>query len=267
MSNKVMVAIILLIILIIWNFILVEKKSERYRALKELKYFKILEEGFKTTDYNERKKLNNELKGVYVGLFFLGLIAISYFGERWGNNVWFYIISISLLIGITILFYCQYSFIGIYLSFYVLPILTYILLKGTREGKVTKEYLLVIFLLYFLMAIVYPVIYLRKIDSHVVLWSAIIVAMVTMIKNIVYPDFDYSFVGGGYAIGLFFIKFKILHYKNIAKDEYSKLIMNNRLSAEKKYDICKKCVFYGGEEYKNRILDNVRLRNIIMQKE
>ena len=81
MSNKVMVAIILLIILIIWNFILVEKKSERYRALKELKYFKILEEGFKTTDYNERKKLNNELKGVYVCLFFLGVIAISYIGE------------------------------------------------------------------------------------------------------------------------------------------------------------------------------------------
>ncbi len=265
MSYKVLA--ILMIIIMICNFISVKNKSERYRNLKELKYFKILEEGSKAADFIERKKLNNEFKGCYGCLFFLGSIAIMYFGKRWEGNLGFYVISFTLLVATFLLLYFKYDYFGIYFYFYFLPILVYVLLKGSREGKVTIEYLCVIFFLYILMTFIYPVIYLRKIDSYVVLSGAFIVALVTICKDIVYPNFNYSFVGAVYAIGLFCIKLRIKYYTKIAKDKYSKLIKNNFLSADTVYDICKECVFYGGEEYKNRILDNKRLYNIITQKE
>lgn len=263
--DRVMLLIVI-IISVVFNLKREKNMVERCRNLKELKYFYILEEGSRTTDYAMRKKLDSDFHGVYFGVFLIGIIILSYLQESIGGRKEFYTISGVIFVLSYLIVKFRYSLLGINFLFYVLPIVIYMLLNGSKEEKVTIEYLCAICLFYTFMTGVYPVIYLRKIDSHVALCGSVIVAFVTIFKEM-YPDFNYSFIGGTYAIGLFIMKVKIYYYKNIAKKKYSKLIEDNLLGIEMKYNICKECVFYGGEDYKNRILDNRRFYEIIRSKE
>lgn len=260
------ILLIVAIISIVFNLKRVKNVFERCRNLKKLKYFYILEEGPRTTDYAVRKKLDSDFHGVYFGMFLIGIIILSYLQESIGGRKEFYTTSGVICILSYLIVKFRYSLVGINFLFYVLPIVIYILLNGSKAEKVTIGYLCAICLFYTFMTIIYPVIYLRKIDSHVALFGSVVIAFVTMFKEIC-SDFNYSFIGGTYAIGLFIMKVKIYYYKNIAKKKYSKLIEDNLSGVEIKYNVCKECVFYGGEDYKNRILDNKRFYKIIRSKE
>ena len=69
-----------------------------------------------------------------------------------------------------------------------------------------------------------------------------------------------------YSLGSFIINMKLKLGDSKAKEIYSELIAQEKTSKSddsQTYSKIRDCIFYGGESYKNRIIDNLKYRELI----
>ena len=237
-----------------------------FKKIIDLEYFYILEEEHKK-DHKKRKDSLGLIAGLFLSMFFFIIVLIHPYVKN-GNfleskdNVYLQcFLVISFVVYILLM---RYNYVTVILLLSItLCLLVFI---ASKKGVSNYEKILV-FLVIILFTLSYPAPYLRKVSSFIDTCKDILIIVLL------------GFAVGGYgaeysiiiplmiAILTVIIKIRLKKVKKKAEKIYFKLTYSDLQDAEKIYDYCKKCVFYGGEEYKNRILDNVRLRNIIMQKE
>lgn len=255
------------------NIIIIEK----YKKLKSLEYYYILEKNQKT-EKKIRKELIDNIKQVGLVVIFIILIIISAIKlilNIENNNMLFSLIILSIEILIIIFLIITFAYKNAIISFFILPIILSLFVVKNTSTEYSLYFFIYNFVVYFLIVLIYPSSYLRKIEDNVAIWISIIMILITISGNyylelkVNLSDKEIEYIkfllGSAYAIEIVLIKLKLKKWENKAKEYY-----NNILYRSEKIDIyqeCKRCIYYGGEEYANRILDNKNIRELIIENE
>lgn len=257
---------------------------DQYRRLKNLEYFKILEKKAET-DARERKKLVGYIKDLFFIQYFLLLfilLPVKVIFEL-NNEVAIFVI------GITILGACLPLLKYNIFPFYVLPLAIMCLEINYLDYSIYSNFKLIveILILYFILSLMYPAIYLRKLEKNITIMAGLVVILITLGIQ-AYLELDnlseLSITGrnilekllemnkfltiSAYSIGLIIIRLRLNYFDRQAEKYYNELLYSIVSNDKGKiYNICKYCIFYGGESYKNRILDNKEYREVICEEE
>lgn len=256
----------------------------QYKELKNLIYFNILEKNAKT-DAKKRQELvsyiNNLLLIQYILLLFILLPVKVIFGLN--NEIAIFVIGITILaVFLPLLKYNTFPF-------YVLPLVIICLKINNLDYSIYSifKFMVEILISYFLLLLIYPAIYLRKLEKNITILAGLVVILITLViqayleldnlselsntgRNVLEKLLEMTkfLIISAYSLGLIIIKLRLNYFDKQAEKYYNKLLYGI-VSNDKKeiYSICKYCVFYGGESYKNRILDNEVFRAIICEEE
>lgn len=266
LHKKIILAIIIALVMLIVNLLLKKDELEELKKLKELEYYNILE-GESSVDYNKRRDLNKGLRGIYASMWFLIVLCICYNVDSVKENQIYYLCSIILVTLIYVVWIYRYVSIFMYILFYSFPIVAELLKKSQIIGDSKIVLLTLIFVIYILIPLSYPILYLRKLNNVFTVVPVVITVLLTSMNWLEVIELNVEFITAMYTAGWGFISVKKEYYKRKADKIYLNLESGNLQDIDEIYRYCKECVFYGGEEYKNRILDNKRLYNIIKQKE
>ena len=265
--------IVLIIFILIGIGVLIYKKEE-YKNLKEevikireLDYYSILDES-NYLDLMKRKESDKKT------LFFLTifivtiilvliLIVVVFKSVEWIRT---FIVAAALMLSIivilfSIVFKRYYS--AVLMSVFYIPTIVGVFLFIYFNKNYQDKNNLIFFLVYcigihIVITLCYKGPYLIKLDETVTLCLPLVITVVSMLSYIKCIDKDIvSLLTSMYAVGIFLIKIKLKYHKKKAEDIY-KGILSRRFSngtvLTAEYEECKKCVFYGGESFKNRIL-------------
>ena len=173
--------------------------------------------------------------------------------------------------------------------FYVLPLIIICLKINNLDYSIYSNFIFMveISIAYFFLLLIYPATYLRKLEKNITILAGLVVILITLIiqayleldnlselsytaRNILEKllELNKFLIISAYSLGVIIIKLRLNYFDKKAEKYYNKLLYG-KVSNDKEeiYSICKYCVFYGGESYKNRILDNEVCREVISEKE
>lgn len=266
LHKKIILAIIIALVILIANIWLKKKELKELKKLRELKCYNILK-GKPSVDYNKRRDLNKELRGIYASLWFLIVLCICCNVDSVKENQSYSLYSIVLITLIYAVWIYRYVRIFMYVLFYSFPIVVECLKEFQVIGDSKILLLILLFVIYILIPLFHPILYLRELNGGVTVIPVVITGLLTIINWLGVVKLDVEFITVMYTVGWGLISYKKIYYRKQADKIYLKLKSGNLQDTEKIYVYCKECVFYGGEEYKNKILKNKRLYDIVMQKE
>lgn len=256
----------------------------QYKELKNLIYFNILEKNAKT-DAKKRQELvgyiNNLFLIQYILLLFILLPVKVIFGLD--NEIAIFVIGITILaVFLPLLKYTIFPFYALPLAIMCLKIN-----NSDYSNYSNFKFMVTILILYFIISLIYPAIYLRKLEKNITILAGLVVILITLVIqdylelgnlsllsntdiNISEEllEINKSLIISAYSLGGIIIKLRLNYFNKRAEKYYNKLLYDIASNDKREiYNICKYCIFYGGENYKNRILDNKICRDIICEKE
>lgn len=285
MLKRLLVLYILILIgmFIIYFNDIFSYRCNQYRKLKNLKYFKILEKNAKT-DAKKRQELGRYIKDLFWIHYFLLLfilLPVKVIFEL-NDEVAIFIIGITILgVCLSLLKYNTFPF-------YILPLVVILLRINTLDYSLYNsicKVIIEILIWYLFLLLIYPAVYLRKLEKNVTIMAGLVVVLITLgiqaclelynSNNLTIIDrnslekllgMKKSLIILAYSLGGIIIKLRLYYFDKRAEKYYNKLLYDMTSKDKKEiYNICKYCVFYGGESYKNRILDNKVWREIICE--
>ena len=274
--------VILLVVSIVYFNEIFSYRWNQHKELKNLRYFNILENNEKT-DAKKRKELLAHIKDLffiqYILLLFILLPIKGIFGLN--NEIAMFVIGITIL-GVCLPF-LKYNIF----PFYILPLVIMCLEINYLDYSTYSNFKLMveILVLYFILSLMYPAIYLRKLEKNITVLAGLVVILITLViqsyleldnlnqlsntgKNILEKllEMNKFLIISAYSLGVIIIKLRLNYFDKQAEKYYNRLlygtVSNDKIDI---YNICKYCVFYGGQSYKNRILDNKVWREIICE--
>lgn len=276
-----------LIILILIGIGSLNYKKDEYQNLKEevkkirkLDYYSILDES-NYLDLMKRKEIDKKtlfFLTIFIVIIILALIliAVVFKSVEW---IRISIVAAATMLSIIVILFSivfkRYYSVVLASVFYIPTIVGVFLFIYFNKNYQDKNNL-IFFLVYcigihIVITLCYTGPYLIKLDKTVTLYLPLVIAVMSMLSYIECIDKDIvSLLTSMYAVGIFLIKKKLKYHKKKAEDIYKGILSSRfsngtRLTAE--YEECKKCVFYGGESFKNRILENEDLYKLIEKKE
>lgn len=259
-------------------------RLNQYKELKSLRYFNILEKNAKT-DTRKRYELVVYIKDLFWIQYILLLFILLPVKKIYGLNGELAIV----VFGITILGVFLPLLKYVIFPFYILPLVIICLEIINYDYSINSnlKFMVVALVLYYILSLVYPAIYLRKLEKNIAIFAGLVVVLITLgiqayleLKNLSglstidrgvsekLLEMNKFLIISAYSLGVIIIKLRLNNFDKKAEKYYNKLlygIVSN--DKEEIYNICKYCVFYGGESYKNRILDNEVCREVICEKE
>lgn len=255
-----------------------------YKEIKNLRYFNILEKNAKT-DAKKRQELVCRVNDLFLMLYFLSLyilLPVKVIFEFDNGVAVFLIVITFLVVFLPLLKYNTFPF-------YVLPLIIICLKINNLDYSIYSNFIFMveISIAYFFLLLIYPATYLRKLEKNITILAGLVVILITLIiqayleldnlselsytaRNILEKllELNKFLIISAYSLGVIIIKLRLNYFDKKAEKYYNKLLYG-KVSNDKEeiYSICKYCVFYGGESYKNRILDNEVCREVISEKE
>lgn len=260
-------------------------EKEKRNKIKNLDYYFILEEG-NLSYYKTRKENSKVLADFclrYFATVFFALILLAYILNL-SSDSWFpliiltYIALACAVVGILLYFYLSSSnYLFMTFLFYATALSGAWLLTLEEYSSRTKYiYILIILclVLYLFLIFIYPAPYLRRLDSGITLWLPIIVCVVSISSYMgMVKDGIVSLLTSLCAIGIFLVKVKLKLLESKANDIYEGILKRrfssggNLMNKQFEYNSCKRCVFFGGKKFKDKILENEDLYKLIEKKE
>lgn len=279
---------VVLIILILSGIISAYKKRnklnevrEERNKIKRLEYYFILEE--ENLSYYETRKENSKvLFDFYIGccatICFI-LILLAHILNLSSDSLFFlkiitYILFACAVVGILLYFKLSSSNYLVMTCLFYATALSGVLLLTLEEysSKIEYTYILIMLclVLYLILILIYPAPYLRRLDTGITLWLPIIVCVVSILSYMgMVKDGIASLLTSLYAIGIFLVKVKLKLLESKADDIYDGILKRrfspgvNLRGEEYEYNECKRCVFFGGKKFKEKILGNEELYKLI----
>ena len=255
---------------------------DQYKGIRNLSYFNILEKNAKT-DTKKRQELVCYVNNLFLILYFLLLyilLPVKVIFEFDNGVAVFLIVITFLVVFLPLLKYNTFPF-------YVLPLVIICLKINNLDYSIYSNFIFMIEILiaYFFLLLIYPATYLRKLEKNITILAGLVVILITLIiqayleldnlselsytaRNILEKllELNKFLIISAYSLGVIIIKLRLNYFDKKAEKYYNKLLYDKVLNdKEDIYSICKYCVFYGGESYKNRILDNKVWREIICE--
>lgn len=257
------------------------KEREERNKIKKLDYYFILEEG-NLSYYKTRKENSKVLFGFYIEccatIFFI-LILVAHILNLSSDSLFFlkiitYILIACTAVGILLYFKLSSSNYLVMTCLFYVTALSGVLLLTLEEysSKIEYTYILIILCLalYLILIFIYPAPYLRRLDTGITLWLPIIVCVVSILSYVgMVKDGIASLLTSLYAIGIFLVKVKLKLLESKADDIYEGILKRrfspgvNLKGEEYEYNECKRCVFFGGKKFKEKILGNEELYKLI----
>lgn len=279
-SNKALLmvyfGIYYLVLVFFWFREIISKCKHTVSLIKEIRqrrYFFVTDTDYKS-DVVKRREVGTSIIIFAYGVFFavLSLIYI-FFQVGIASNFGYYLVVIAFcLVLIAFFFHVRYYWTSFY--YYLLPII----ILSVNESLFSLEkigstnsiivYFVITGISYLVFSLILPVPYLRKVSNTTLIVGAMVSIIVpTFMEYIVSnPTKVYSTINflwlSGYAIGSFIINMKLKLATIKAKALYEDCFDGN-----KSYEILRDIVYFGGDEFKNRIVDNSEYRRIITERE
>lgn len=260
-SHKILLGLFFVI------FIYHLKKAKDKRLLSEFKkiidleYFYILEEDHKK-DHEKRKDSLGLIVGLFLSVFFF-IITLIHPYVKSGNfleskdNV--YLLCFLVITFIVYILLMRYNYV-IVTSLLLIMLCLLVFIASNKE--VTNCERILVFLVIILFALSYPAPYLRKVSSFIDTCKDILI-IVLLGGAVGGHGAEYSIIIPlMIAILTVVIKIRLKQVKKKAEKIYNQL-KKGLVSEDKIYTECKKCVYYGGESFKERIIDNDKWYKII----
>lgn len=277
----ILMILYMLFLILIFNIYWEELVKDKLGELKDIKdnNFLIVKKNDKLMKKN-KKYINNDFSFLHIFLVILSLLVILWMLT--GENTVLNILRVTFVFS---------SFIiilhNVYVTFYILPMVIFSLIVNVFDYSFFHilVYLFIVLILFFIILLGYPVPILRKLDKFHFLWMPIlgivfVLSIQCSIDNYSVNNFNnirilkellnkFNLVLiQALSLQIFIVKLILLYYDKQAEKKYNELLNNeNNKNNIKIYEICKNCIYLGGESYKNRILDNRRIRTVIMNQE
>lgn len=243
------------------------------KEIRQRRYFYVTDTDYKS-DVVKRREVGTSII-IFAYGFFFAVLSLIYIFLQVGiaSNLIYYLgVIATCLVLIAIFFRMRYYWTSFY--YYLLPII----ILSVNESLFSWEkigstnsiivYFVITGISYLVFSLILPVPYLRKVSNTTLIVGAMVSIIVpTFMEYIVSnPTKVYSTMNflwlSGYAIGSFIINMKLKLGTLKAKALYEDCFDGN-----KSYKILRDIVYFGGDEYRNRIVDNSEYRRIITERE
>lgn len=276
-----LIILYVLFLILIFNIYWEELVKNKLRELQDIKKcnFLIVKKNDTSTKKN-KKYINNDFSFLCIFLLILSLLVVLWILT--GENRVLNILRVTFVFS---------SFIiilhNVYVTFYIFPMVIFSLVVKVFDYSFYHilGYLFIVLILFFIISLVYPVPILRKLDKFHFLWMPIlgivfVLSIQGSIDNYNVNNFNNMSILKellnkfnlvliqALSLQIFIVKSILHYYDKQAKKKYNELLNNeNNKNNKKIYKICKECIYFGGESYRNRILDNQIIRKVIMNQE
>lgn len=260
------------------------------QRIKKRFYFYVTESGYKT-DIIKRRKIGRVVLLTAYGIFFALGISFYLFNiiglnlhkiKILGVGIDVVSLIVMLLVLTVVLLNMRYYWTSLY--YYVIPIVSMGLLSVKIEDIGSTEsiikYFCFLIMMYVIFTLLLPIPYLRKVTSSTLIFGALLSIIIpiliehilsnyiigrftqpTMIMHI-FSTINFLWLSG-YVLGSFVINIKLKLGEMRASSIYDRIIYGKKVT----YNTLRDVVYFGGDAYKNRIIDNVVFRAIIYNKE
>lgn len=239
------------------------------RDVDDKKWYCITEENSRTYKKMVKKHTGEKLffASLTLLLFINGITILEkFFGfSKVVNEGW------SSFIFVTVLFVILVKIISLHMAIFyhlgwVLAILFYIEMYSSESVLGGAVYVIFIFIFYLITAMYMDFHTVRKIARLDVI-LAFIITLILPIFLQVKSSFIISLVAASYGISTLMVKIKSGAGIFIAEYEYENILNKQKSGKNPTYETLRDCIYYGGDVYKEKIMENPQFRTVIIDTE
>lgn len=176
--------------------------------------------------------------------------------------------AVGLLL-ILVILYSVHTLV-IYHIGWVVAIVFYIGKNANNSISGAILFLLFVFIFYLIVIKCIPFPIIRKLEKMDMILAFLITMILPIFLQLIFEsqsDYIISLVVASYAISTLIVRVKSRIGINIAEYEYRNIITKQECRENITYEILRECVYYGGDEYKKKLMKNQQFRLYIENEE